>query len=34
MGILSGLGAACVDMIYGGIANFGIGGVHSFLLDH
>jgi threonine/homoserine/homoserine lactone efflux protein len=34
MGILSGLGAACADMIYGGIAAFGMGLVHSFLLDH
>lgn len=31
-GMLSGLGAACADMVYGGIAAFGIRAVSEFLL--
>jgi threonine/homoserine/homoserine lactone efflux protein len=32
-GMLSGLGAACADMVYGGIAAFGIRAVSEFLLS-
>jgi threonine/homoserine/homoserine lactone efflux protein len=32
-GMLSGLGAACADMVYGGIAAFGIRAVSEFLLN-
>lgn len=33
IGMLSGLGAACADMVYGGIAAFGISAVSEFLLS-
>jgi threonine/homoserine/homoserine lactone efflux protein len=32
-GMVSGLGAACADMIYGAIAAFGVGAILTFLLD-